>query len=484
MSSDETAGLEGVRASLRRARRERDGLRRYRRGIALVTVLALLGCAALIGLTLIQGARMTGVQLDVDNLVTSSGQRLVFSFNQVLDDSAAVTATSEPEVALSVQVSGRQVIVTTAEPLDFAVDYTVTLDGLSSTFSGAIDEVSTSFQTPPAELIGIRRGGEFTDPDRALDQIVVSPLSGSGSRVVFEDPAIQEFVLVGDLLLVATVNPDGSNALWLVDEASRQVEQLALPGVGIVGDLQTAPGSLIGFSYTSMDGGGLEQSVQFLDLAAGRELVAATGVGGAPVQAVTWTFLGGTSQFLVHSLDTSLTLLDARNPETQLPLGQFSALYGVSRQGDRAVVGVVDGRAVLTLADRSTEPLTSPEEEGVQFFDGETLLDGQRHLSRFVEYSDAGFSGSIRELVDGEWSTLYRAAADTSIDSAELSGNGQFLLLGTSAGESGTPLDGYPAEAHPLDTLTLVVDARTGEVVKTMNAVDLVFRLSSSAANG
>ena len=485
MSSEAPAGLARVRLELRSAAEVTAGRRRYTRGIALVAVLALLGSAVFVALTLIQGARLSSVGYDAENLVSGSGQRIVFSFNQVLDESAEIVVRSDPAVAATAQVSGRQVIVSTSEPLDYGTEYTLVLDGVTSTFSGTIHGAEVTFETPQAELIALVRGGDFTDASRGLDQLVVSPLTGGGQRVIFEDAAIQEFVLLGDLVVVATLNPDGSSALWLVDEASRQVEALPLPGTGQVSNLQTAPGNLLGFSYSALDGGGQEASIQFLDLSStARTLVEATGVGGTPVRAVSWFFLGGTSNYLASATDTTLTLLDARDATVQVPLGQFSALYGVSRQGDRAVVGIAEeGRAILTLADRSTVPLTLPDEEGVQFFDGDRMLDGDDHLGKFIEFSAEGYATSVRRLVGEEWQTVYASESGRSIDAATLSENGQYLLLETSEGESGAPLDGYPVEARPVESLTLVLDAATGDVLKTMNGTDIRFRLGDTAGD-
>lgn len=382
-----------------RARRKRAFLLSF---LAVVGVLAVVGGGAA-ALGVVQGPRVTDVQVDPDAAVAASGSRLIVTTSQSLAEVDAAQVTVEPETPFAVDTSGRSVGVRFAQPLHDDTEYTVTIDGVRGLGGGPDAAITETFRTPAIDVHLAQRGGQSDDT------IFRTDLTGDSAVPVFTHPRIQDFRATATQLVVSVRTDDDRAALIATDLDGGNERELELPGAdGIVTTLQAADrGDLIGFTYSdaAVDAsGGLESALFTIS---GDELTRIE-VTGTDARIAEWRFVPDTDSILLLTFDGSLLLTGASGGDA-VSLGTAISIDGVS--GTDAVIERLDGKVVVDLTDGTEQPLVAPDIElglldtalplpGGATLRSSVVLDetGTRSLGTSIAFVDA--DGAAREIAE------------------------------------------------------------------------------------
>lgn len=450
----------------RAERRVRAGIKRSGREI-LVTILVLAvvaGALAALGLT--QGPKLRTATINAGAAIERSGQRLVLEVDQRLDPVEAGDVRIEPATPFSVSSERGRVVVEFEDPLAYGTDYRVEFDARGSV-TGNASTISHAFSTPDVAVHTLVRSGDGTGPDRIVRNGLTAPNS---AEVVFEAPRITEYAVLGDVLAVVTVDDVGTPTLQFATPADGRSAPVATPPATEISDLRSAPGeTLVGFvvhAVGAVDTGTGAGRLHVHDIAdpsgVSREV---TGVGGAPIDVVDWTFVPGTTSVVVQSADLQLVLIDVVHPGEPTPLGTHSELRGFLPGSVDLVVADPSGGSSIDLTTGVVSPLELPASEveadlyQAQF----VLLDDERFLERYERYTTGGEFTSIVYLTDPTGRReLYRPLdAAGRIDRACVSPNGEYLAV--EVVPAGARPDGYPTAPGYADTTTWFVRIADGD---------------------
>ncbi|HET6302407.1 MAG TPA: hypothetical protein VFF97_13040, partial [Microbacterium sp.] len=150
---------------------------RERRGRSFaLTFLAVAGILAVLGIggaaaSVLQGPRVTSVEVDPEAAVAASGSRLIVTTTQALQEVDPSQVTVEPATPFAVDTSGRSVGVRFTLPLWDDTEYTVTFRDVRGTAAGPAATFEHTFRTPPEEVFLLQRG-------EASDTIFRTDLTG------------------------------------------------------------------------------------------------------------------------------------------------------------------------------------------------------------------------------------------------------------------------------------------------------------------
>ena len=425
-----------------------------------VVVLALL-CAGLIALAVVQGPRLQGGQL--------GGQQLRLFVNQAVAQVDAGQVTVDPETPVSVETAGDVITVLFDRPLDYDADYRVTVAGVTSSSLARPATLEYAFTTASPSFFWLDRG-------EPVDAILRSSLDAAGGERVFEATGIQDFALLDGILAVATAEGRASR-LDLVSLTDGAVERLRLPEGVVLQRLGTA-GSRLVFTLADAQAGpgaGLE-TLYTIDLQQSREPVAVLGIDGEPVTALAWEPIPGTGDLLALDTDRTLLRVGAAGP---VPLGRFQDLISVGVGGTTAVVDDAGGRLLLSLADGATEPMSVSPVDGAEVPAGDirVLPDGTT-VAKALLVADGGarFSPVMVHDDGTESRIVYRTVEDRgSIGEFQLSPNGQLVVAEVVPDNALAESDGSIVDPRATSVTTVLVDARTGAPVRSLDGFGLVW---------
>ena len=473
-------------------------------------------CLALIAVNLLSGPRLTAVDVDTTAVVSSANARLVLATNRQLNPVTPEQVSIEPAAAFQVTTSQNSVVITFDQPLAYNTDYTVSVRKIIGSAVDRESTLSAEFSTSEPSMQYLSRGVASTEADiRPDDRIVRTTIGAHDTAVAFSAPTIQEFVPIGSELAVVTVNVDVaksdlggadlggadlsgadlSNALYRV-KADGTAEILNLPGVGLVRDLQAAPGqSLLGFRFTSAanaPGPRYENVLFVLDLAT-NATSAMVDLSGDPLSVTTWGFMPGRADIVAQQYDSTLLLInpvdqpdgDPRESEPEpvppIPIGQFADLTSFAPDGVRISVSDRDGQYVLDLSE-GTESVVAPQNvQGTNRYTSELrfLAGGDGYVQRIAEFDPV--TGSVQHylslVVGGEARTVYAPVSATeTIVGFELSPNDQYLAVQIVPNRDTEVSDGYPVNAQTTDATTLFVNVQTGQMRRSVLGFDATWR--------
>jgi hypothetical protein len=149
---------------------------------------------------------------DIDVMTRSQREQLVFTADQVLEESGTIVPLVSPQGKATAQVDGRNLIVTFGRPLLFDTEYTVETDVVGT--SGREGTLRGAFTTPRATITTLERAGLVEQSGPARDRIVTRALGDEESYTVFGAPRIQEFVEVPAGWVVIEATGTVSTELW------------------------------------------------------------------------------------------------------------------------------------------------------------------------------------------------------------------------------------------------------------------------------
>ena len=397
-----------------------------------LTLLSVLGILTLVAgvlavVSLVQGPRLSQVQVDPAQAIEASGSRLILTANQSLDAIDAEQVTVEPAVPFTVDAGGRSVGIRFTVPLHDDTTYRVAVAGVTATGGGTASDLETSFRTPAANIMLLQRS---TD---GADKIFLSDLSGEKAAVVFEHPRISDYRATADVLVVAVEEDDGSRLLVMNRDGSGRRE-LPMPGEGYVSSVQVSDrAGLVGYSYSDRE----------LTETSGRASVLVTqSLSGAgeprviqiddkDVNVAEWRFVPDSSSLLFIDFDGALSVEDPTGDAGAQPMGKAASILGVNRGTYTALIERVDGSfVVLDLTDGTEEPLPPSDPDygdavGIEAFPGGTL----RHVIQRDELGMPTGQAVVKVDEKGAATVIAEVSGEDSILQTCASPGGQYVAV-------------------------------------------------------
>ena len=440
----------------------------------LVTIGAVVGVLVLVGtglgiVSLLQGPRVTDVQVDAAQAIESSGSRVILTANQPLSAIDPEQVTVEPSVPFTVDAAGRGVGVRFTVPLDDDTTYTVTVAGVTGAGGGPAADLTTSFETPPSSIFLLRR-----DPD-GDDIIFRTDLSGENAQPVFSHPRIDDFRATSTQL-VAAVEDDDQSRLLVMDRDGSDQRELPLPGEGYVGAIQVSErGNLVGYSYSDRELSDTEgrASVLVTQSLSGDDEPRIIEVGDKQVSVFVWQFVPDSAAVLFIDFDGALSLVDQSADTGVQSLGLATTIQGISRGTYTAIVERLDGSVVeLDLADGSEEPLAASEPDygtatSITPFPGGTL----RHVVARDEGGLPVGQAVIRVDDSGAATPLVEVSSADSILQACASPSGQYAAVVIAPDMADNAYDGMLLPL-PEKLETHLIDMKTGDEIVALTGFD------------
>lgn len=433
--------------------------------------------AVFLALGYLQGPKLSSAQVDGKSVIAQPGQQLRLFANQTLAQVKPAQVAVTPKVAHSVTTQGDVIAVQFDARLAYATTYTVTVKDVTSIYQAQRATLTYSFTTASPPLYYLDRG-------QSNDEIVRTGITGNERTVVYSAAGIQDFAVADGSLLVATLGADHTSQLSLVSLTDGAVEAVRLPEAGVVQKLHAAAsGTLVGFVFTSA-GERIDptysSTLLSLDLEGVHTVKPVDGLDGNPVRVLDWEFMPDGSGLLALSRERSLFLIDPLTAGAISPLGQFSELGPVSRDGSIVTMSDPFGSAALTIANGSQKRLVpSPlENDSSLAYLGpvEALAAGTRVEKLVIARSDGTRFASAIAIDDGTTArVIYRTPDDAgSIESFSVSPNGQYLAVQVVPDVSKSMSDGYYYGAESTSVETVVVDL-TGRVVRSVEGFALAW---------
>ena len=465
---------------------------------ALVVTVATLAalCGLFLALAYLQGPKLETAQLDTDRAISEPGQLLRIFANQSIAEVSAAQVTIEPEVPFTVSTSGEVVGVTFSSRLHYDTTYSVSVEGVTSSYSDRPATLSYSFTTGEVPLYYLDRAAPAEGAVAATgdDEIIRTGLTSTERTVLFAGPRIQSFGMVTDTVVaVVSLNDDdkddATSRLELVDTETGLVETVGLPTEGTITNFGLSDsGTILAFEFTSAessddDGGtAYSRALLRLDLDAGRELEPVLGLNGAPLSVLDFTFAPASTDLVVHTIDSSIVRIGVDGAIT--PLGQFTRMGHLST--DDRVLTVFDQFGALaldldTLETSRLEPSaldgSAADDAAPSGSDVDVLPNGERVQRVAVFHADTARFDSLVVLDDGTSSrVLYQTPkSEGSIDGFRVSPNGQYVAVEAVPNFAKSVDDGYPVDRRSTTVQTIIVDIETGAVVRIVDGFGLTW---------
>ena len=427
------------------------------------------------GLTLanaFQGPRLAGAELNAEALVTRPAQSLVLRPHQRIQPVRASDVRVQPSAAVTVTSDDASISIRFDEMLDYAVDYTVTVEAATAA-TGARSTLTYSFETPDTSLLSLVRNGAGEE-----DRILRRQVAGGDTEEVFAAPAIQEYAVVGNQLAVVTIEADQTSTLQLKPIAGGAASGIALPAPGTVTHLAASGASnLLGFLFTPAAGAASTPARTLIVY----DAESGTGVGsevrgpdGQPLPVVDWRFVPSTTSVVVQSDDSNLYLIDVLGDDPPVPLGQHQELRNFLPGTRTLTVADVNGATAIDLDTGDKRPLSLPPDGSTEEDSaGAVIILGEdRYLETLMtpEYGPGSTRLNPRILTvdDSGAKVLYEPAKeDTDIRGICASPNGRQLAVELLPGERQP--DGYPNVPASSGMSIVILDVATGRNLGGMN---------------
>lgn len=450
--------------------------------IVLIALVVIGGGAAVVGLT--QGPKLVRTVVDPAGLVESWGQRVVLAVNQPIAELAADRVRVDPPAEVEVSTGAGGITLVFPEPLAYATDYRITVDGVTAPGGGPAATLTTAFSTPPAEGFSLVRspvqegGSAATKPD---DRIVRLSLDGGEPETAYAAARIQEFATIGESLIVVEQETSGLGRVVVVDTSDGSTQEVQLPVGGMITSLQTAPAqSRVGFLFTEQSfgrDGGDNLTLYSFELRDGKPMgpERVGGIDGAAVEAAEWSFVPRTASMLVRTVDNSLELLDPVGTTSPVLLGRAALISSYIPGTTKVVIEQIDGVVVLDLATGTSEPFVLPSVAPSEIPGQLVALTESLSARIYADYDRTAGTTEQRVLAikDGATAELYRPDAGAVVWSLCASPNAEYVAVVVVPDFAKAGFDGYANAPMPNGPRIEVVEARTGKVVGTQPGFDL-----------
>lgn len=440
----------------------------------LIALGAVLGTLILVGtglgiVSLLQGPRISEVQVDPEQAIEASGTRVIITANQALADIDPEQVSVEPAAPFTVDASGRGVGIRFTVPLDDSTKYTVRVADVSGAGGGPATDLTTTFSTPASNIFLLNRDADGDD------KIFRTDLGGESAVPVFAHDKINDFRATSTQLVVSVEEDDGSRLL-VMDRDGRNERELELPGDGYVGAIQVSErGGLVGYSYSDRELSDTEgrASVLVTQPLSGDEKPQIIEVGDTEASVFAWQFVPDSAAVLFIDFDGALSLVDRSTDAGVQSLGLAAMIQGISRGTYTAIVERLDGTVVeLDLADGSEAPLAASDPDygtasSITPYPGGTL----RHV---VARDDSGIpvgQAVVRVDDDGAATPLVEVGSSDSILQACASPSGQYAAVVIAPDLANNPYDGMLLPL-PENVETHLIDMESGDEMVALTGFD------------
>jgi len=419
--------------------------------------------------SLLQGPRISQVQVDPAEAIQASGSRVILTANQSLESIDESQVTVEPAVPFTIDAQGRNIGIRFTVPLDDSTEYTVKVSDVTGSGGGPASDLRTSFTTPASEIFLLKR----SDKD---DSIFRTDLTGERAVPVFTHERINDYRATSTALVVA-VEDDGGSRILVTDHDGQNVRELELPGDGFVSSVQVSErGGLVGYTYSdreiTADSG--RASVLVTQALSGEDEPRIVEVGGEEASIAEWQFVPDSAAVLFIDFAGTLSLDDRSGDAGAQNMGLAMTLLGVSRGTYTAIVERIDQSIVeLNLADGSETPLAASDPDygsatTITPFPGGTL----RHVvARDANGLPTG-QAIIRVDDDGKAEPLIEVESGNAILQACASPSGQYAAVTIAPNLTDNPYDDMLV---PLPTTleTHLFDLRSGNELVALTGFDV-----------
>ncbi|MBX3093066.1 MAG: hypothetical protein KF680_00770 [Cryobacterium sp.] len=473
MSTESARGSRAESARAESPRSEQRQRARFQRLTIAVVAVLVVTAGALSLANALQGPRLSSVEVNPNTAIQRPGQRLILRTNQPVREVTSAQWSITPATDAELTVAGNELTLRFAESLDYATEYTITVE-VAGVATGATGTLEYTFRTPDPQLFTLLR-------TEGVDRILRHSFSGAVTdEVVFEAERIQEYALLGDYLAVVTFDERGTPVLGLEPLADRPAVTVPTPPALAIRVVRASTQSnLLGYivEHERSGGGGGESTVAstlfVYDLSdASGVPIEVTGIGGMPLIVVDWTFVPGTGSLVAQGPDQQLYLIDPLGSTEPVPLGQHIELRGFIPGTARLVVADFLGGSVLDLVAGSNEPITLREPEldpmlapGKQvFLDDESFF----HLRHRIDYETSSVSSALYFTDARGTVEVFRPPSESSrvLDYC-LSPNAQHLAIEVVSPE-GVP-DHYPVEPGFTATMVYLINVEDGTSERRLN---------------
>lgn len=417
-----------------------------------------------------QGPKLSTAQVDTVRVTEQAGQQLRLFGNQPLSEVTAEQVSVEPDARVSVSTQGELITVQFDEPLRYATEYTITVEGVASPSRDATSTFEHRFTTAPGEFVYVDRGDES-------DEVVRARVDGTGrGEVLYSAPGIQEAAPLGSAVVVTRDGPDGTSLLEVVNVATGAVESVVLPEQGLRIDELVVPrvGTTVAVVMSSVTNPDAPARRLGLFDAGGVGVVEfVTGLDGAVLQAQAVLAVPAGDTLLVHGLDGTLTSLPLADPTLALPLGQYTTVHGVSADGGRVSATDPFGGVALDLDTGEEERINPSLFEGALVFGADFyLLDDTTRVQRVAVTDDAGLAVANLIVADdgGGASRLLARTLDDggSFGAVSVSPNNEFVAIEVTPSVAEAVTDGRPVNEQPTSVTVVIVDIASGDLVRSV----------------
>lgn len=445
----------------------------------------LLLCAVLVGLTAIQGPKLSGARVDTGRVVADTGQQLQMFANQPVAEVDAEQVTIAPHTPFQVTTQADVITVRFSQQLDHGIQYTVTVRGVTSPYQQREAELSYSFTTDAAAFHYLDRADP--ESERGEDAIIRTGVSGEGSDAIYRGARIQDYAVFEGALVVSTLAEDDTSSLALVSLVDGTTEPLELPGPGMVEGLAAAAdgSSVLGFTMTSAPTASppsYTDALFLVDLEGDRAVEPVHGLDGAPVEVGDWLFVPGEAAAVVRAVDNSLLRFDfttgqAATPPVPTPLGSYLDLVSASSDGSRLVVADIFGPIALSIDGTEERLPASPLDGVVPSVGGIELLDAGSARVQQVAILDSSGRFASYLVHDGSAARILYQSPDGkgSIEGFRVSPNGQYVAVTVVPNVAASVSDGYYTSAMATSVSTIVLDVESGAVLASVDGFDVTW---------
>ncbi len=446
---------------------------RFRRALAFTVAALVLLCSVFLALGYLQGPKLSSAQVDPRGVVEQSGQQVRLFANQQVAQVSPDQVTITPSTGFTVSTQGDIIAVQFDSRLDYATDYRVSVEGVTSVYLAQPSTLSYEFTTASPTL-------HFLDRGDTTDDIVTTGLTGSDRTIIYSAPHIQDFAVLDDFLAVVTLNDDHTSSLSFVNTDTKVVEAVRLPDVGSISGLDaSAAGNSVGFTLTSAAAGVGQKNnstLYTIDLSKGRTPTAVAGLNGDPINVLGWQYLPNSASLLALTFQRSLLLIDPVSGVIS-PLGQFMGLDKIAADGLSTTLEDSFGEVSLTLANGDVRRLEPSPVEGLKAFQGSTavLPSGDRIQKVVVPDATGRRFSSLLVYDDGSSARILYMTPDDggSISDFTVSPNGQYVAIETVPDASAAVSDGYFFDARATSVTTVIVDVSTGAQTRSVEGFGL-----------
>jgi hypothetical protein len=229
--------------------------RPFRRAFAATVTLLVVLCSVFLVLGYLQGAKLSSGQVDPEMVVAQSGQQLRLFANQSIANVTTGQVSVTPATKVTASSQGADIAVQFSDRLDYDTSYTVTIKNVRSLYGQRSTTFRYSFTTAAASLYYLDRaapGATASGADDPLDTIVQTSLTGRSEKVLYSARHIQSFAPFPGALAVVTLNDDNTSSLSLVSLRGGGVENVLLPGNGVIDNIQSdSEAGVLQFTFTS-----------------------------------------------------------------------------------------------------------------------------------------------------------------------------------------------------------------------------------------